>query len=45
MKSHAAPSAKARARAQFALVLGFPDREKNDPESKRRARQALQDLN
>jgi Tetratricopeptide repeat len=44
-RTYAALGDKARARAQFALALGFPDREKDDPESKRRARQALQDLN
>jgi tetratricopeptide (TPR) repeat protein len=33
------------ARAQLTLALSLPNREKDDPESKRRARQALQALN
>jgi tetratricopeptide (TPR) repeat protein len=35
---------KELARKELTLALGFPDREKDDPESKRRARQALQKL-
>jgi tetratricopeptide (TPR) repeat protein len=42
---YAALGDKVRARAQLKLALGFPDREKDDPNSKRRAREALQDLN
>jgi tetratricopeptide (TPR) repeat protein len=33
------------ARQELTLALTFPDREKDDPESKRRAREALQKLN
>jgi tetratricopeptide (TPR) repeat protein len=44
-RTYAALGEKERARAQLNLAIALPDREKDDPESKRRARQALQNLN
>jgi tetratricopeptide (TPR) repeat protein len=41
-RTYVALGNKELARKELTLALGFPDREKDDPESKRRARQALQ---
>jgi tetratricopeptide (TPR) repeat protein len=44
-RTYAALGKKDLARKELTLGLSLPDREKDDPESKRRARQALQELN
>jgi tetratricopeptide (TPR) repeat protein len=44
-RTYVALGEKKRARAQLTMALSLPDREKDDPELKRRARQALRSLN